>query len=593
MRTLLVSQKRHSEPGEPNPEERTSDREDSKQGGRRLLGTTPPLMVFTMALLCLPAAAYVASWQPGAQGASLSTTRYSPVCMRSTPAPLSSAAVLESTAQEAVAAQTRPVATAPSIAPRRASAPKVVSGEIAGSKLSPNDIVIGQRPRAQAAGVQAPVSSPPAAAVPAPGASAAALAAARIASSQRSQQQQRPQQQQQQQQLSSRPGGRSPAAAAATSSIPNSFNSPTPRGRKAGKARDADADAAWSGVTPGRVSLGGGDDSMRWYLKNIGKQRLLEPHEVEALSVSIQRQLSWEREREELGEALGRPCTDEELAAKLGLAGGTAEYKRECRKHRADKQLLVSANLRLVVSIAKKYVNQGLVLQDLIQEGSLGLIKAAEKFDAARGFRLSTYATWWIRQAITRAIADHSRTIRLPVHMHDAVNNLRKAKRDLSQQLARNPTQQELAEHMGLSIEKLRSIDVTSTVSTISMETTISRKKGADGTESTIEKLLSDPKVQPAEHCDATMMRDDLSRLLDTTLTEREAHVLRLRFGLTDGRTRTLEEIGQGLQVTRERVRQIETRALQKLRSPQASRKMVEYLQVDFDHATTSTSRRR
>ena len=167
--------------------------------------------------------------------------------------------------------------------------------------------------------------------------------------------------------------------------------------------------------------------------------------------------------------------------------------------------------------------------------------------------------------------------------MHDAVNNLRKAKRDLSQQLGRTATQQELAEHMGLTLEKLRSIDLTSNVNTISMETTIGRKKKADGSESTLERMLSDPKVQPQDHCDATMMREDLAKLLEATLTERENHVLRMRFGLNDGRTRTLEEIGQGLSVTRERVRQIESRALQKLRAPQASKKMVDYLALDFD----------
>jgi len=330
-------------------------------------------------------------------------------------------------------------------------------------------------------------------------------------------------------------------------------------------------------VTPGRVSLGGGDDSVRWYLKNIGKQRLLEPHEVNTFSLSVQKQLAWEERREEFNEQLGRAATDAEFAAELGLAS-EEEYRSMNLQMRADKQLLVSANLRLVVSIAKKYMNQGLTLQDLIQEGSLGLIKAAEKFDAARGFRLSTYATWWIRQAITRSIADHSRTIRLPVHMHDAVNNLRKAKRDLGQQLGRTATQAELAEHLGMTLEKLRAIDCTSTVSTISMETQISRNKKADGGGTTIEKMLSDPKVQPQDACDATMMAEDLSRLLDQTLTERESHVLRMRFGLTDGRPRTLEEIGQGLHVTRERVRQIEGRALQKLRSPQASKKMVDYL---------------
>lgn len=533
--------------------------------------------------LSLPSAAYMATWQGPMLTSTYSSTLNTPaVCMQAVdtkPAAsrLSSAVSVSSPKSVSPPVEGAPAATAA----RRAAMPTVVNGQIGGSKLNPNDIVIGQRARAPTV---APGDMSPPAAPSAPVPSAAALAAARIGSAARAAPKKQSKQQQQQQSSSS------PANAAAGAS---SFNRPS-RGRKAKEAKkDAEADAAWGATTPGRVALGGGDDSMRWYLKNIGKQRLLEPHEVEALSLSVQKQLSWTQEREALTEQLERACTDEELAAHLGLAGGAAELKRESRKQHADKQLLVSANLRLVVSIAKKYVNQGLTLQDLIQEGSLGLIKAAEKFDAARGFRLSTYATWWIRQAITRAIADQSRTIRLPVHMHDAVNNLRKAKRDLSQSLARTPTQEELAEHMGLPIEKLRAIDCTSAVSTISMETSISRKKGSDGSESTIEKLLSDPKVQPAEHCDATMMRDDLSNLLDSTLTEREAHVLRLRFGLTDGRTRTLEEIGTGLQVTRERVRQIETRALQKLRSPQASRKMVEYLEVDLDVSGSATTSRR
>ena len=422
--------------------------------------------------------------------------------------------------------------------------PSVFTGPVGGSKLNANDRVIGRRRTVVSPEAAPTPASPPAApATPAkPAASASALAAARAGDKQRKQ----------------------PVARG--------------RGRPAGSKNKKSGDETAPHVTPGRVALGGGDDSVKWYLKNIGKQRLLEPHEVTACSLSVQRQLAWHETQTELTERLGRPCTDDELATELGLTGGAAEYKSEMTKMSKDKQLLVSANLRLVVSIAKKYMNQGLTLQDLIQEGSLGLIKGAEKFDPARGFRLSTYATWWIRQAITRSIADHSRTIRLPVHMHDAVNNLRKAKRDLGQQLGRTATQQELADHMGMSLEKLRSIDCTSTVTTISMETTVSRKKKQGGEGTTIERMLSDPKIQPQEQCDAHMMREDLARLLDTALTERESHVLRMRFGLTDGRTRTLEEIGQGIHVTRERVRQIESRALQKLRSPQAAKKLVDYL---------------
>lgn len=336
-------------------------------------------------------------------------------------------------------------------------------------------------------------------------------------------------------------------------------------------------------AAPSRITYSGvgGDDSMRWYLKSIGKQRLLSPEEVNALSETIQKQLSWQSTREKLEANLERPVTDEEVASELALAGGAAEYQRELKRMQKAKNLLVSANLRLVVSIAKKYVNQGLTLQDLVQEGSIGLIKAAEKYDASRGFRLSTYATWWIRQAISRAIADHSRLIRFPVHMHDQVNNLRKARRDLSNQLTRSPTDLELATHMNIPVEKLRQIDVTSTVSTVSMETTISRKKKADGSGTTLEAMLPDTRAQPGSQVEHWSMEDDVNKVLDSTLTERESNVLRLRYGLGDGRTRTLEEIGKGLSVTRERVRQIESRALEKLRSPTAGGKLKEYLQAE------------
>jgi RNA polymerase primary sigma factor len=526
------------------------------------------MLVLFFALVA-PSAALHATW--GLPRGPASPRATTPFCSQTIP---DAAAVVASDSRMADALSSVSAGAAPAVSSRAT----VFHGQIGGSKLNPNDRVISQRRRSTttAAATAAPsVASPP------PAASAAALAAVRIGSGSRSLKTK-------QQNVNGKARGRGSrqkagASAAAESQAKggarpsSSFNS----GRFGKTQKEKDETVA--GQSPGRVSLGGGDDSVKWYLKNIGKQRLLEPHEVNALSLSVQKQLRWQEAREALGEALERPCTDDELAAELGLAGGAKELHTEMKRLHRDRELLVSSNLRLVVSIAKKYMNQGLNLQDLIQEGSLGLIKAAEKFDASRGFRLSTYATWWIRQSITRSIADHSRTIRLPVHMHDAVNNLRKAKRDLQHKLGRMATQQELAEHMGMPLAKLRTIDMTSTVRSVSMETTLGKKSSGGAPDATIEKVLSDPKIQPHDQCDVTMLREDLARLLDTTLTERESHVLRMRFGLTDGHTRTLEEIGQGLHVTRERVRQIETRALQKLRNPQASKQMIEYLGHDFD----------
>ena len=329
-------------------------------------------------------------------------------------------------------------------------------------------------------------------------------------------------------------------------------------------------------AAPGKVSIGS-EDSVRWYLRNIGKQRLLSPEEVNELARKIQAQLEWESRRGELEEELARRPSDEEVAEALGLAGGAPEYRAEMVRMTRAKELLVSANLRLVVSIAKKYYNQGLNLQDLIQEGSLGLIKAAEKFDPDRGFRLSTYATWWIRQAITRAIADHSRTIRFPVHMHDLMGQLRRARRELSAQYGRNPTDVELAAKMGVSLKKLQQVDITSGVKTVSMDVDVGRKGGSSVT---LESRIADEsKPQPSSAVESLLMREDLDRMLTQVLSEREAHVLKQRYGLGDGKTRTLEEIGRGLSVTRERIRQIEMRALQKLRSPACTKKLADYMQ--------------
>ena len=324
------------------------------------------------------------------------------------------------------------------------------------------------------------------------------------------------------------------------------------------------------------------DDPVKWYLRSIGTQRLLTPEEVTALARRIQQMLEWQALREEMDARMEREVTDEEFALHIGLAGGGAEYRNELKCMQDAKQLIISANLRLVVSIAKKYMNQGLTLQDLIQEGSMGLIKAAERFDPERGFRLSTYATWWIRQAITRSIADHSRTIRLPVHMHDAINQQRRARHELQARLGRQASDEEVATHLGLSLDKVQFADRTSSVTTVSMEASIGSKKKSDAAGTTLQQLVSDKKPQPSHHTERAMMRADLERLLDSKLTERESNVLRMRYGLRDGKPRTLADIGEVMSVTRERIRQIETRALQKLRSPANAEVLKEYMESEL-----------
>merc|ERR1712176_1703660 len=301
---------------------------------------------------------------------------------------------------------------------------------------------------------------------------------------------------------------------------------------------------------------------------------------VTKLSKAVQKLLHWDYRREELTEHLGRKPSSAELAANLGLSVG--EYVNELARMRSAKGLLVNANLRLVVSIAKKYMNQGLTLQDLIQEGSLGLIKAAEKYDAARGFRLSTYATWWIRQFITRAIADQSRTIRMPVHMHDMVNQLRKHRRELQGELGRLPTEKELAHRMGITEDKLRQIDCKASLTVVSMDAEIgSGRKQSESSTVSLQARIADESPQPSSNLERKMLREDINKMLDAKLTARESHVLRLRFGLKDGRSHTLEEIGRGLSVTRERVRQIESRALQKMRAPSCANRLQDYLQAE------------
>lgn len=276
------------------------------------------------------------------------------------------------------------------------------------------------------------------------------------------------------------------------------------------------------------------DDPVRLYLREIGRIKLLSANE------------------------------EIELARKI-IAGGTPGA--------IAKRKLVQANLRLVVSIAKKYVGRGMLFLDLIQEGNLGLIRAAEKFDHERGFKFSTYATWWIRQAITRAIADQARTIRIPVHMVETINKLKKVTRRLAQELSRKPTEDELAVEMNVSIPKLREI-IKIAQEPLSLETPIGKEE-----DSRLGDFIEDKEADaPVKTVASELLREDLAEVL-CTLSPRERDVLRLRFGMDDGRQRTLEEVGQLFGVTRERIRQIEAKALRKLRHPNRSKRLKEYVE--------------
>jgi RNA polymerase primary sigma factor len=311
------------------------------------------------------------------------------------------------------------------------------------------------------------------------------------------------------------------------------------------------------------------EDSIRVYLQEIGRIRLLRPDEEIELARKIADLLHLEELAAQFESDNGKLPDTKEWAALVEMP--VIRFRRRLMLGRRAKEKMVQSNLRLVVSIAKKYMNRGLSFQDLIQEGSLGLIRAAEKFDHEKGYKFSTYATWWIRQAITRAIADQSRTIRLPVHLYETISRIKKTTKVLSQEFGRKPTEEEIAESMEMTIEKLRFIAKSAQLP-ISLETPIGKEE-----DSRLGDFIEADIENPEQDVAKNLLREDLEGVL-ATLSPRERDVLRLRYGLDDGRMKTLEEIGQIFDVTRERIRQIEAKALRKLRHPNRNGVLKEYI---------------
>jgi RNA polymerase primary sigma factor len=339
-------------------------------------------------------------------------------------------------------------------------------------------------------------------------------------------------------------------------------------GAEADSTKDSKAAKALSSIKVGPKGVYT-EDSIRVYLQEIGRIRLLRPDEEIELARKIADLLELEEKAAEFELDKGHFPDSKEWAALFDMP--LTKFRRRLMLGRRAKEKMVQSNLRLVVSIAKKYMNRGLSFQDLIQEGSLGLIRAAEKFDHEKGYKFSTYATWWIRQAITRAIADQSRTIRLPVHLYETISRIKKTTKTLSQEFGRKPTEEEIAESMEMTIEKLRFIAKSAQLP-ISLETPIGKEE-----DSRLGDFIEADIENPEQDVAKNLLREDLEGVL-ATLSPRERDVLRLRYGLDDGRMKTLEEIGQIFDVTRERIRQIEAKALRKLRHPNRNGVLKEYI---------------
>jgi len=386
-------------------------------------------------------------------------------------------------------------------------------------------------------------------------------------------------------------GGRASllAAAAGKGRTRSTASSPRSYAARGSSSRSAVLDGSQGSPSGGWTSFYGvnrysastkditpGSESMQWYLRAIGRDKLLDREKEIILASRIRRLLDWENRKAQEEEMLGRPISTREWAEVIGLE--PSDFASKVRLYEQAKNTMVTANLRLVVSIAKKYANQGLNIQDLIQEGSLGLINAVKKFDPEKGCKFSTYATYWIKQAVTRALADQSRTIRLPVHINDFLKNLRKAHRSFFVEHGRFPTEDELAEILGSGKAKI-SLVRRSAQELISLEAPRhSPNVRSQNDEARMLDLIPSTLMHPEEGLRQSFLQDDLRSSLDRVLDSEERTVLRQRYGLDGLRRKTLAEIGEELAYSTTQVRQIEAKAMRKLRKPTVKNQLTEYL---------------